>query len=357
MTVAGVRVHTGDCRDHMEGMAALGAEVERFDSVVTDPPYHLQSIVKRFGKTNKADDTRTSARARSRADSYGRLNAGFMGQSWDGGAVAFEVRTWQLAFDVLKPGGHLLAFGSTRNYHRLAVAIEDAGFEIRDCLMWMFATGMPKSHRVTRGMDNADDREQWEGWGTGLKPAWEPICMARKPIEESTVPKNVLKHGTGATNIGATMIEGDDAPGGPYTIKRLKPGAELNRTGGNWRADAAEDYHGNRAPGRWPANIVHDGTGPRFFFSAKAGPDDRAGSDHPTVKPVALMRWLVRMVTPPGGVVLDPFAGTGTTGIAAMREGVNAVLIEADAQYVADIKNRLAMLGGGGTPLFVEAAQ
>lgn len=397
MTVAGVKVIEGDCRKHMARMTAPvpGEAFGLIDAVITDPPYHLQSIVKRFQKTDKADDTKTSARARSRADSYGRLNAGFMGQSWDGGDVAFDPETWRLAFDVLKPGAHLLAFGSPRNYHRLAVAIEDAGFEIRNCLLWMFGTGMPKSRRVELDIEDCSAREQWAGWGTGLKPAYEPICMARKPIEESTVAANVLKYGTGAINIGACRVESEKLTGWGG-----KAGG-----GGTWNKSNSgfcKDGQPRPVDGRWPANVAHDGseevlaafaqfgeskstgggmkdlrkgklfqgetqpnitntsglgdtgTASRFFYSAKAGPDDRAGSKHPTVKPVALMRWLVRMVTPPGGTILDPFAGTGTTGIAAMREGVNAVLIEAEPKYAEDIRKRLDALDGSDTPLFAE---
>ena len=159
----------GDCIEQMQKLIDDGVQV---DSVVTDPPYHLTSIVKRFGKTSLDDDTKTSQRSRDRSDGYGRLAAsGFMGKEWDGGDIAFQPETWELALKLLKPGGHILAFSASRNYHRMAVAIEDAGFEIRDQMMWLYGSGFPKSLNIG------------DGWGTALKPAHEPIVMARKLIE------------------------------------------------------------------------------------------------------------------------------------------------------------------------------
>lgn len=186
--------------------------------------------------------------------------------------------------------------------------------------------------------------------------------LARKPLD-GTVAETVLQHGTGALNIDGCRLHADDAKGGEYVVRRLKPGSTLNRTGGNWRPDnESVDYRGFMKPGRWPANIVHDGSAEvaatfmvtagvelgayavtRFYYSAKADADDRLGSKHPTVKPVDLMRWLVRLVTPPGGVVLDPFAGTGTTGEAAWREGMRAVLVEREPAYAEDIRRRMAL--------------
>ena len=397
-----------------------------YDSCVTDPPYDLTSIVKRFSATSLAADTQTSERSRAGADGYGRFAKGFMGKSWDGTGIAFRPETWAAVYRVLKPGAHLTAFGGTRTFHRMAVAIEDAGFEIRDTLAWLYGTGFPKSHDVSKGIDRAagverevvvtgtpvkrmipgadqnktgwikdngriyvpsvslsgsQEAKQWDGWGTALKPAFEPIVLARKPLSEPTVAANVLRWGTGAINIEACRIESERATG-------WAGGA----AGGNtWTAEncgLAKPGDARPVYGRWPANVTHDGSdevmecfpdapgqiarartdgsaqgnmtyGPmkhgtnhpeprsdsgsaaRFFYCAKASKEDRSGSKHPTVKPVKLIRWLARLVTPPSGTVLDPFGGSGTTGAAALAEGFRAALIEREAEYVADIQRRL----------------
>jgi len=325
-----VVLRAGDC---LEILASLPEN--SIDAVVTDPPYEL----------------------------------GFMGKSWDASGIAFCHDTWRLIWRVLKPGGHMVAFGAPKNYHRLACAIEDAGFEIRDSLMWVFGTGFPKSH-------NLDG--DWKGYGTSLKPAYEPVVLARKPLSEKTVAANVLRWGTGALNIDATRIGSE---GG--TAKGSKPQGLGNGIYGAGLHGACEIKQLDA--GRWPANLCHDGSqqvldlfpqtgksaggsrgsgqregwgmksqpeigslgfgdegsAARFFYSAKASKADRAGSKHPTVKPVSLMQWLVRMVTPSGGKVLDPFAGSGTTGQAAVNEGFDAVLIERELEYQTDIRNRL----------------
>lgn len=348
----------GDC---LERMAELDAD--SVDSCVTDPPYHLASIVKRFGSPDAAP-----AKA-GKTGAYERASRGFMGKEWDGGDIAFRPETWAAVLRVLKPGGHLLAFGASKGFHRMAVAIEDAGFEIRDTIMWLYGTGFPKSH-------NLDG--DWEGWGTALKPAFEPIIMARKPLV-GTVAANVATHGVGAINIDGCRVEGEST--------RRNNTAEMGYHGGN----LAAAYETGSDAGRWPANIIHDGSdeveaafpeapgqqgkassnpdsprtrsvygdlaradepmeprgdsgsASRFFYSAKATKAERAGSKHPTVKPIALMRYLCRLVTPPGGMVLDPFAGTGTTGQAAIEEGFRALLIEREDEYQADIRRRLGL--------------
>ncbi len=312
------------------------------------------------------------------------------GNSWDGGDVAFRPETWAEVLRVLKPGAHLVAFGGTRTFHRMAVAVEDAGFEVRDTLAWLYGCGWPKSHNL----DGA-----WQGWGTALKPAMEPIILARKPLA-GTVAGNVLAHGTGALNVDACRIDlpdGDPLHAGVTADgRRVDTGA----TEGSWGFRAVD-----RAPGqgRWPANVLHDGseevdaafaafgerqsgeptvmragmnrssaygtesrppgtvmtgyadsgTASRFFFSGKATAEERVGSRHPTVKPQALMRWLARLVTPPGGHVLDPFAGSGSTGQAAIAEGFHATLIEREAEYAADIRRRFEV----AAPLFLHAAE
>jgi site-specific DNA-methyltransferase (adenine-specific) len=338
----------------------------------------------------------------------------FMGKGWDDGAVAFDPETWKKVYRVLKPGAHLLAFGGTRTFHRMACAIEDAGFEIRDTVMWLYGTGFPKSLDVSKAIDkqagaernkvarvrfdgkstgregasfNACDvsmmsgppiteaAKQWQGWGTALKPAWEPIIMARKPLI-GTVAKNVLEHGVGGINIDGCRVG---------NTKQVPKSVSRNN---QWYGNSAEmGTEGGHNPnlGRWPANLVHDGSdeveatfmmygnrkscdkpskaaaagkifggsrtqgaiypgdngsAARFFYSAKASKADRNGSKHPTVKPIALMQYLCRLVTPPNGVVLDPFAGSGTTGRAALLEGFSAILIEREEEYIADIKRR-----------------
>lgn len=404
-----IRVTQGDC---VEVLRARTGPL--FDAVVTDPPYHLTSIVERFGKSGAAPAQHGTDGA------FVRASRGFMGKEWDGGDVAFRPETWRAVFDQLKPGAHLVAFSGTRTYHRMAVAIEDAGFEIRDQLAWAYGSGFPKSLDVSKAIDKAAGVEfssrpasgvgfmgadgpggynptinrldqvgertpeaaQWSGWGTALKPAWEPICLARKPLGERTVAANVLAHGTGGINIDGCRIEGERVTTGNGSTNAIY--GDLSYTAGQkWESHNA---------GRFPANLLHDGSAEvealfpttgggafpssrggggistgghsgqtevearqldsgsaaRFFYSAKAGPLDRLGSEHPTVKPVDLMRWLCRLITPPGGVILDPFAGSGTTGIAALAEGFSAELIDLEADHVADIESKLAHLRGEG---------
>lgn len=270
-----------------------------FDSVVTDPPYGLS----------------------------------FMGKRWDYDVPSVEV--WAECLRVLKPGGHLLAFAGTRTQHRMAVRIEDAGFEIRDMIAWVYGSGFPKSHNGPWG-------------GTALKPAMEPITVARKPLD-GTVAANVLAHGTGALNVDGCRVG---------TSKRV-PGS-LSRTpnavyGPGLGGHAQDGTEGGHDPnlGRWPANLIHDGSeepvallgaAARFFYCAKASKRDRGdGNHHPTVKPTDLMRYLCRLVTPPGGVVLDPFAGSGSTGKAAVLEGFRFVGIEREAEYVDIARARMAV--------------
>ena len=387
----GQRVIHGDCTTVLRDLARDGVLV---DAVCTDPPYHLASIVSRLGSPDAAPIQS------GKTGVYARGSKGFMGQTWDGGDVAFRVETWRRVYDVMKPGAHLVAFSATKGYHRMVCAIEDAGFEIRDMVPWLYGSGFPHSH-------NLDG--EWEGWGTNLKPAIEPVVLAQKPISEGSIAANVARWGVGAINIDASRIHADDAQGGSYTVKRFAPGADVNKTGA-WKQDKV--FEGEMKPGRWPANVCHDGseevlqafaafgdrgaaapvhrrnapmfksvyqhyeapiinpgstfqgdsgTAARFFYSSKATQGERifecrqcgqhhlgkldCGHDdfrtHPTVKPISLMRWLVEMVTPPGGLVLDPFAGTGTTAAAAREAGLQSILIEADENHVRDIGVRL----------------
>lgn len=422
-----VTLHAGDSRDILKTLADAS-----IDSIVTDPPYALVSIGKRFGGAGAAGVVVPDGKS----GAYARASAGFMGKQWDTGETAFAVEFWAQCLRVLKPGGHVVAFSGTRTYHRLAVAIEDAGFEIRDQLAWAYGSGFPKSHDVSKGIDKAagavrekvrvaapatsagslvgsqdgdrpwrqeaiergyhekdgdepatDAAREWQGWGTALKPSWEPIVLARKPLS-GTVAANVLAHGTGALNVDGCRV-GTEGGTAKADIQR----GEVNGDRAGTSMGRNISFKSSIAPlnaGRWPANIVHDGsdevvgafpdtkTNPgtarsdhkagmwgietnegrvlsagsegsaaRFFYSAKADADDRLGSKHPTVKPVDLMQWLCRLVTPPGGTVLDPFAGSGSTGEAAWREGFRAVLIEREAEYQDDIARRMALCLSG----------
>lgn len=372
----------GDNRDVLRSLPD-----NSIDAIATDPPYALVSIVKRFGKPGSAPAK----------DVYGRGAAGFMGKQWDTGEVAFSEVFWAECLRVLKPGGHVVAFSGTRTYHRMAVAIEDAGFEIRDQLAWCYFSGFPKSHDVSKGIDKAagesgskiasgaavkrmipgadqhksgweknDGREyqpgeyvpateaarEWQGWGTALKPAWEPICLARKPLD-GTVAENILLHGTGALNIDGCRV-GDE-----IKTATKSNGILISENGSMAGGNSAIVPAGTKI-GAWPANILTDGSEhvlaacgdaaenvSRLYFSPKADKLDRIGSKHPTVKPVDLMQWLVRLVTPKGGLVLDPFAGSGSTGEAAWREGMRCILIEREEEYQADIAERLRLANAG----------
>jgi len=318
--MAGARLLLGDMRVRLAELADASV-----DAVVTDPPYHLASIVKRFGSPTAAPINNADEKAGIWGP-YHRTSKGFYGEQWDGGDVAFDPETWAEVLRVLKPGGHLVAFGAARNYHRLAVAIEDAGFELRDLIAWLYGSGFPKNHRTGRTMDEAD-AELWDGWGTALKPAIEPIALARKPLSEKSVPANVLRWGTGALNIDACRVQPDDEAGA----------------------------------GRWPANVAHDGSAnavqgfptdcARYFYCAKTSADERGvGNDHPTVKPVALLAWLIRLVTPPGGLVVDPFVGSGSTAIAAHICQRPFVGIELKPAYLDIAERRLRDRSG----LFVD---
>ena len=305
----------GDCIEEMQRLIDEGMQV---DSVVTDPPYHLTSIVKRYGKPD-------SAPAKDRDGLYQRQARGFMGKEWDGGDIAFRKETWELAYELLKPGGHLLAFSASRNYHRMAVAIEDAGFEIRDQLMWLYGSGFPKSHNLG------------DGWGTALKPAHEPIVMARKFISEKSIADNALKHGTGGINIDECRI----SLNGDY---KSKANGRPSLTG------LGDNYDSKKANipdtiGRFPANVMHDGLKEdwaRFFYCPKTSKSERGKDNtHPTVKPQELMKYLCRLVTPKGGIVLDPFMGSGSTGLAAKDEGFDFIGIEREKEYFEICKSRI----------------
>lgn len=409
--VEGSTVYNGDCLEVMDKIDKCSV-----DSVVTDPPYHLISIVKRFGKEG-------SAPAQFGTDgAFARASKGFMGKEWDGGDIAFQVETWRKCYELLKPGGHLIAFSGSRTYHRMAVAIEDAGFEIRDQCIWLYGSGFPKSHNVGNG------------WGTALKPAHEPMVLARKPLSEKSVAQNVDKFGTGAINIDACRIEGEVKH--PDTMPDFRDQGEQSKaaigvdklsfgqTSNAKRKQLSDSDLLDNQTGRWPSNVMHDGSeqiqeifpetsstevsrerthkgiwtageladteqfmpaygdqgnASRYFYCAKTSKDERnsglhgfetkmmgmsggaqsvgegydKGQDiglnkviarkntHPTVKPVELMRYLVRLVTPKGGLVLDPFMGSGSTGMGAREEDFKFVGIEKEEEYYEIAKARI----------------
>lgn len=378
MANANFKIINDDC---LVALAAM--EENSIAAIVTDPPYEL----------------------------------GFMGRAWDKSGIAYNVELWRLALRVLKPGGHLLAFGGTRTYHRMACAIEDAGFDVRDMMQWLYGSGFPKSHNVSKAIDKAAGAErevigmqkltgtarghaaarttaadgyeivrsemaitapatpeakQWDGWGSALKPANEPICLARKPFD-GTISDNVLRWGTGGLNIDGCRVEGEE-----LEVRVRKGGSEFGQNSG-WNSHNNRDTVYDGTAGRFPANIMHDGSdeatagmgeAARFFYCAKAGHKERdAGLDalppkarptmgsgiggqpdqslannrnsHPTVKPIALMRYLVRLVTPPGGVVLDMFMGSGTTGCAAMLEGFDFIGTEREPEFAEIARLRI----------------
>lgn len=329
------------------------------DAIVTDPPYGLS----------------------------------FMGKGWDHNVP--DQSYWEECLRVAKSGANLLCFGGTRTFHRIACAIEDAGWEIRDCIMWVTGQGFPKSMDVSKAIEKkhgADAAAQWDGWGTCLKPAWEPIIVARKPLD-GTVAHNVMTHGTGAINIdGCRVPTNDRISGGAYGAGLAfdSPWMHDEKAQAEFIERKMANYRKSETMGRFPANLVHDGSqevlelfpdksgrnsdspqshrdGPkncygdygdvrpairqydqqgnaaRFFYCAKASKRDRGeGNDHPTVKPNALMRWLVRLVCPQGGTVLDPFMGSGSTGVACIQEGMRFVGIDMDEHYCEIANTRIS---------------
>ncbi len=412
MSIKPYELRNGNCKELIKQLAD-----NSIDAIVTDPPYEL----------------------------------GFMGKKWDATGIAYDAELWAECLRVLKPGGHLLAFSGSRTYHRMAVAIEDAGFDIRDQIMWVYGSGFPKSHDVSKAIDKmagaereitgtrivpdqrggkrnseataengvqsyevnitapaTDAAKEWNGWGTALKPAHEPICVARKPLI-GTVAENVLQYGTGAFNIDGCRV-------GSEQIKQIHvmridggKGCGANEVGAKQARNGTETV----TNGRWPANLIHDGSAEvlagfpetiskwgqskaqqkgngfigfahnanynenfigdrgsaaRFFYCAKASKRDRdegcgeleeksrfddignkwttvdyregkernvmARNHHPTVKPTDLMRYLCRLVTPPNGLILDPFTGSGSTGKAAILDGFRFLGFEMEPQYI-----------------------
>jgi DNA modification methylase len=436
-----ISILQGDCRDVLAGLPA-----DSLHACLTDPPYGLEFMGREWDKFNdkprRVNGTggREAPFAHHAVNPSGSRNVGY--QQW--------CETWaRELYRVLKPGAFLMAFGGTRTYHRLACAIEDAGFEIRDQFAWCYGSGFPKSRDASKAIDQeigatrevlgkrtdgryaylgcditggrtvggtpgtveigqitapaTPEAAAWEGFGTAVKPAWEPLVLARKPMI-GNLAQNLLKHGCGALNIDGCRVETDESlpvfatSGGrkfeqSHTQESRKTKQVGTHTLGRWPANLAHDgspevvaafaaygdksstrangnpndpIHGSNGSGRsyeWGevgrASIDHRdaGTAARFFYTAKADKADRADSKHPTVKPVDLIRHYMRLITPPGGTVIDCFAGSGTGGEAAMLEGFDCVLIERDPKSVADIHHRIARWSGGDMPLFADAAQ
>lgn len=426
-----------DCIEHMRDMDECSV-----DSIVTDPPYGIAFMGAEWDSFNGRNGRETTSERRSNAREYAKEHKGAprYGNSHGKRVTHAEVERYQQMMvgpfegmlRVAKPGAHMLCFGGTRTFHRLMCAMEDAGWEIRDTIMWVYGSGFPKSMDVGKAIDKAlgaerekventygkrsfglinddswippdtmdgdvpvtQEARKWQGYGTCLKPAWEPIIVARKPLD-GTVAHNVMTYGTGAINIDGCRVPTNDKLGG---------GMRAGGADGVWdrpfmhdekaQADFVERKKANVAKseslGRFPANLVHDGSqevselfpdtgksakarqyrtptkgnayglwkgdkkesplvgyedegsAARFFYCAKASKKDRGeGNDHPTVKPNALMRWLVRLVTPEGGVVLDPFMGSGSTGVAATQEGFGFIGIDSDEHYCDIARGRI----------------
>lgn len=390
------------------------------DSIVTDPPYGIRFMGKSWDSFDiiEKGNQRDNYKVGEKRAATGRTKTGF-GHSIEAGkydlsaaaAAAFQVWTQKWAAEclrVLKPGGHLISFCGCRTYHRMTCGIEDAGFEIRDQIQWLFGSGFPKSHNL---------KDEWEGWGTALKPANEPICVARKPIEKGlSIAENVSKWGVGAINLDGCRITtteetrrnskgGDNGFNSTSTFKIRDRKIEdqplpdgrfpaniifdedaaimLDKQTGNLRSGTAKPLNTpkqNNVFGKFnKANINYlpgnEGGASRFFYCAKSSSDERnAGCEqlekkeggltsntsgqhitrkdggrpgpvanfHPTVKPISLMRWLIRLITPRGGLCIDPFAGSGTTGCAAAFEDIDIILIEREEEYIPIIEARTA---------------
>lgn len=309
---------------HGDALAALRQIPDAsIHAVVTDPPYAIEK-----GEVDVTDEELMRSSM-----------LGMQSQNWHDkathsrGYADHDPRQFQRWCDlwlteclrVLKPGGHLVVFGGTRTWHRVAASAQDSGFEIRDNLAWLYASGVPKGLDAASAFRSIGDEAgaaQWRGWGTGLKPTFEPIILARKPLD-GTVTENLSRHATGALNLGACRLHGP-------------PGS---RGRSKWAPNVHAVEH-TAASIIATANAAAD----QVFFVSKPSSRERVavdGVEHPTVKPLDLMRHLVRLVTPPGGLVLDPFAGSGTTIEACIAEGLRAIGIEREAQYLPLIQERI----------------
>lgn len=445
--------------DNRISLAALSDN--SVDSCVCDPPYGLVSIQKRFGKEGSAP-----ARREKNDGSFARVSAGFMGRTWDGTGIENDPTFWAEVLRVLKPGGYIVAFSSSRTFHRMAVAIEDAGFITHPMIGWVYGQGFPKAHAADKAIDKllgkqgtfdgvkpgyeghygkdnlrslresgtmsqkggfsrpwmsdpeavlrrqqqyvpaTEEAEQWQGWAYGgqvRKPALEPIYVGQKPFSEKSGAANILRWGVGAVNIDGCRVPSE---GGCHREGEASQDRRYTEIGSTNFA-VKPGPRGGDPKGRYPANLIHDGSaevvalfpdskgqqgavrgdepssptqdiygkfngrvpapvrgdsgsaarffesypfeGQPVFYHPKAGKEDRAGGKHPTVKPIGLMQALIRHVTPPGGTVLDPFAGSGTTAVAAQREGFDCILMEAEPEYINFLEKRFGLVSAAST--------
>lgn len=395
---ASVTLHPGDNRQTLRRLIDQGVRVH---AVVTDPPYGLVSIEKRFGKKNAA-----AAKTDGNDGSFSRLSAGFMGRTWDGTGIERDPEFWSLILEILLPGGFCFAFSGARTGHWQACAMETAGFIMHPFHGWVYGNGFPKAKDVQKELLKStlhqwvdQEADEWAGWKFGTqsqKPALEPIYLAQKPISEKTYIANIRKHGVGAVNIDGCRVPLDPVADARQ-LRTMDRGKRVTNTSGqNWglskkSGDVAQVVH---EAGRYPTNLLLDGSDqvldlfpkdgsaastppcknvkivnagvdltarplidysgstarffnafpsddcPAIIYHPKANKQDRDGSEHPTVKPVGLLRHLIRHITPPGGVVLDPFAGSGTTAVAAQLEGVDCILMEAEREYIDFLHKR-----------------
>lgn len=344
----------GDCR---QGMSALPSN--SVDSIVTDPPYGL----------SKQPDIVEVLTHWLAGDDYTQTGGGFMGKSWD--SFVPGPKTWEQAFRVLKPGGVAAVFAGSRTVDLMSISLRMAGFEVFDMAHWLYGSGFPKSLDIKKTLEAQKNKDtgMWEGWGTALKPCHEPVILARKPLD-GTYANNILKHGVGGLNVDGCRIPKDSDDRHEYGVD----GDEKSPAGnGITHGDRARVAYSPAEGGRWPGNVMHDGCLPepmdRYFYCAKANKADREagladfatkptaevtgrgansaghnnpragarGADraniHPTVKPTELMQWLCRLVTPPKGIVLDPFTGSGSTGRGAALEGFKFIGYELSPEY------------------------
>ncbi|QXN71551.1 DNA methylase [Rhodobacter phage RcIroh] len=388
-----VTLYPGDNRLSLQKLIDQGVRVH---AVVTDPPYGLVSIEKRFGKKGAA-----AARTEGNDGSFARLSAGFMGRTWDGTGIERDPEFWRLIHDILLPGGFCFAFSGARTGHWQACAMEAAGFIMHPFHVWAYGSGFPKAKDVEKELVKAGftDEEllaEWSGWKFGTqsqKPAVEPIYLAQRPISEKTYIANIKKHGVGAVNIDGCRVPLDSVADAKQLRTMNRNRREEDTSGQSWglskNAGAVAQVVDEN--GRYPANLFHDNSPevldlfpkdagstraekvnsvksevdltaqpeiaypastarffnafpsdecPALLYHPKANKEDRGGSEHPTVKPVGLLRHLIRHITPPGGVVLDPFAGSGTTAIAARAEGVDCIIMEAEGEYIDFLQER-----------------
>jgi DNA modification methylase len=426
-----IDLRLGDCLEVLKTL-----EDNSVDSIVTDPPYGIGFMNKEWDSPQKHKELieRENKRSQERfEEGKSPVKGGFskgvqpglpIGGAKEGRWFQEWCEEWaKECFRVLKPGGHILSFSAPRTYHRMATAFEDSGFQIRDQIMWVFGSGFPKSRNIGKDIDKMGIDNEWEGWGTALKPAHEPICMARKPLSEKSIAENVLKHGTGGINIDDCRIEiGDEKIprlNVPYEHK-----ANNNFGGGNDGRLGTTTMSQDGVEGRFPANIMFDeeagkildeqsgvsksskhkwngdnnsqiygkyekgireatyddkGGASRFFYCPKVSKKERneglddfeekesvlpgrntfdengnrlradgsiipplvSKNNHPTVKPIKLMEYLITLVTPKGGIVLEPFMGSGSTGIAAKNLGMSFIGIEREEEYFEIAKQRI----------------